>query len=173
MNITQALKASRLPAIALAAVGLSISATAGAEDTATSSADATIIQAIAVTNDSGLDFGSVVADATTAGTVTMDSAGTRTCTTVTCVSQDAGAAAAFSVTGDSSYSYTITLPSTAVSLSDGTNTMDVDTFTDSKGGSSSLTSGADSFTVGATLNVGAGQVANAYTGTFDVTVNYN
>lgn len=49
--------------------------------------------------------------------------------------------------------------------------MDVDNFTGSKA-NGTLTSGADSFTVGGTLDVAANQAAGEYTGTFTVTVEY-
>lgn len=160
-----------LAATTVFGVGVTGSAIAA---TATSNADATIIQAISISNTAGLDFGSVVADSASAGTVTMSAAGTRSCTTVTCVAQDAGQASGFDVSGEASYTYTITLPA-STSLSDGAgNSMTVDTFTDSKSGAGTLDgTGADSFTVGADLSVGMGQVAGTYNGTFDVTVEYN
>ena len=81
-------------------------------------------------------------------------------------------AASFNVTGEGSQAYAITLPSSAT-LNSGGNTMTVDTFTHDAGGSPALSSGSDSFNVGATLNVGASQAPGAYTGTFAVTVGYN
>ncbi len=46
-------------------------------------------------------------------------------------------------------------------------------FTDDAGAIPTLVGGSDTFNVGATLNVGATQAAGTYSGTFDVTVNYN
>ncbi len=51
--------------------------------------------------------------------------------------------------------------------------MTVDTFNDDAGATPTLVGGSDTFNVGATLNVGAAQVAGTYSGTFAVTVNYN
>ena len=52
--------------------------------------------------------------------------------------------------------------------------MSVDTFNHDAGATPSLSGGgSDTFNVGATLNVGATQAAGTYSGTFDVTVNYN
>lgn len=168
-----ALRGAALASVAALGMGASASALAA---TAPSSSDATIVGAIGITNTTALGFGSAIADAATAGTVVMGTGGARTCTTVTCVAQDAGQASAFDVNGEAGYTYAIKLPA-STTLSDTAttpNTMTVDTFTDSKAGTGTLSaSGADSFTVGATLHVGAGQVADTYTGTFDVTVEYN
>lgn len=165
-----ALRAVTVASVAALGVGTSASLAAA---TATSNSDATIVAAISITNTAALGFGSVVADAGAAGTVQMGTDGTRTCSTVTCVAQDAGQASSFDVTGEDGYTYSITLP-TSITLSDGgTESMTVDTFTDSNSGSGTLTSGADSFNVGATLNVDMAQAAGSYTGTFDVTVEYN
>ena len=80
--------------------------------------------------------------------------------------------ASFDVTREPGQAYVITLPS-STTLSSGGNTMTVDTFTHDAGASPSLAGGSDAFNVGATLNVGATQVAGTYSGTFAVTVNYN
>ncbi len=82
------------------------------------------------------------------------------------------AAASFNVTGDGNANYSITLPS-STTLSSGGDTMTVDTFNHDAGATPTLAGGADTFNVGATLNVGATQAVGTYSGTFDVTVNYN
>ena len=51
--------------------------------------------------------------------------------------------------------------------------MGVDAFNHDAGGTPTLVGGSDTFNVGATLNVGAAQAADTYSGTFAVTVNYN
>ncbi len=149
-------------------LGLPVAANAA---TATGDSSAEIVTAISITKGTALDFGSVVA-AASAGTVAMDTAGSRTCSTVTCVSQDAGTAASFDVSGQADYQYSVTLPtSTTISDGGGTNSMTIDTFSHNSGNALDGT-GADTFNVGATLSVGADQVAGSYTGTFDVTVEY-
>jgi hypothetical protein len=50
--------------------------------------------------------------------------------------------------------------------------MTVNGFNHDAGGSPALTAGADTFNVGATLNINGGQAANAYSGTYTLTVNY-
>ena len=79
----------------------------------------------------------------------------------------------FTVTGDTSYpTFSITLPSSAVTITSGANTMSVDTFTSSPSGSGTLSSGTLTVTVGATLHVGASQASGSYTGTYTFTVAY-
>jgi hypothetical protein len=144
-------------------------------DTATASASATVVSAITITKDVDLDFGDVVAGAT-AGTVVMSNAGALSATGGTTLGNAGTAAAAsFTVNGDGSSTYAITLPSVAITLSDGaTNEMTVDTFTSNPGATSTLDGGgSDTIAVGAILNVGASQVSGSYAGTFDVTVAYN
>jgi hypothetical protein len=144
-------------------------------DTATASASATVVSAITITKDVDLDFGDVVAGATP-GTVEMSTAGVRTATAGTTLGNvGSSAAASFTVNGDASSTYAITLPSVAITLSDGAaNDMTVDTFNSDPGATSTLSGGgSDTIAVGATLNVGASQVSGSYTGTFDVTVAYN
>ncbi len=138
---------------------------------ATSNANAEIVAAIAIANTADLDFAAIVA-AAGADTVVVSAAGARTCGgTLTCTG--AVAAASFDVTGGANLGYSITLPASAT-ISSGGNNMTVNAFTDSLGGTGTLSgAGTQTFTVGATLNVGASQPAGSYTGTFNVTVDYN
>ena len=76
------------------------------------------------------------------------------------------------MTGEPGQAYVITLPASAT-LSSGGDTMTVDTFNHDAGGAPTLPGGSDAFNVGATLKVGANQAVGTYSGTFDVTVNYN
>lgn len=150
---------------------------------ATASASATIINPIAIAKTVDMDFGNVAVDATP-GTVILDPAGTRTpgggCTlpaitgTVT--------AATFNVTGEAGYTYAITLPAGVTTISNPGNTasMTVDTWTSSPTPTGTLTGGAETLTVGATLHVAGSQTPDTYSssnpggsGDFTVTVNYN
>ena len=128
---------------------------------------------IGITKTADLKFGSVIVDNFNPGTVAISSAGVLTCgAPLSCFGSNS--AAAFSVTGNKDAFYNITLPGSAT-VTNGANTMTVDTFEDSKGGVGQLPfapQATDNFTVGARLNVGAGQPAGSYTGTFTVTVNY-
>lgn len=125
-----------------------------------------------VSTSRGLSFGSMVAGAMS-GWVTIDSSGNRSCGGgATCISQSAGSSAAFTVSGNALTNYIVTLP-VSITLSTSNNSIVVDNFKDSVDGSGTLgVTGTGSFSVGATLNVGAGQPAGSYTGAFDVFVEY-
>jgi hypothetical protein len=142
--------------------------------TGTGTASATVIQPIAISQTTGLDFGKFSATGTV-GTVVMSTAGARSATGgVSLSSMAAGAAAAFVVTGEPNATYTITLPATPATLTSGANTMTADTFTSNPVGTGTLTgAGTQTINVGATLNVGATQAPGTYTGTYSVTVDYN
>jgi hypothetical protein len=119
-------------------------------------------------------FGDVSGDATSATTVILTTGGTTS-------SPDGASAAGtptagdFDVTGAPNLAYDITLPAdgTVVLTNVAGPDMSVDSFASSLGASGTLSAtGAQSFTVGATLTINANQPAALYTGTYDVTVNY-
>ncbi|HEY3348631.1 MAG TPA: DUF4402 domain-containing protein [Thermoanaerobaculia bacterium] len=165
-----------LATLALAAATLSAGSAFAQANTDTKSASATarVVAAIALTKTADLNFGDVVAGASL-GTVVMTPAGARSAVGGPTLGNGAGAtAAAFSVAGVTGATYAITVPAAAITLNSAPpgNTMTVDTWTGSKA-TGTLTAGADTFTVGGTLHVAAAQVASTYTGTFNVSVNYN
>ena len=167
---------ARLAVAAVAAAGLATFSVSDAKAASASfDAKADIVAAIGITKTADLDFGGVVSG--TAGSVVIATGGARTCNTVTCADSATIAAAAFNVTGTGSLAYAITLPANADIITGAGDTaskkMNVGTFTDSKSGSGTLSSGTDSFTVGATLTVASTNIAGAYTGSFSVTVEYN
>jgi hypothetical protein len=151
---------------------------AQAADTATGTAQAQILAAITIDPTPGIimNFGDISPDTGAATTVTLDSAGGTTASGST-IATGTPSAGSFDVTGND-VDYSIDLPADGVVLTSGGNTMTVDAFTDSYGGTDAspatgtIAGGTDTFTVGATLNVGAAQAAGTYTGTYDVTVEY-
>lgn len=162
---------------ALAIVILGFSATSFGQtlDNATASATGTIVTPILVAKTVDLNFGNVAVNTTEAGTVVLTPAGTRTRTggvTLPAVPGDVFAAK-FTVTGTSGYAYTFTVPTTATIVSGAGPDMTVTDFTSNATGV--ITGGSIEVSVGATLNVAAGQTAGEYTSTtpFTVTVNYN
>lgn len=164
-----ALFLSAIPSMALAA-----------DATATAAINATVLTPIAITKTADLNFGSFAADDNTTGTVVIAAAGTRTFTGgASAVSTGTGtvAAASFNVTGEGTATFSITLPSSAVTLTRaaGTETMSVATFVSNPSGTGALVTGAKTVTVGATLSVGAAQVAGTYANAsgLPVTVAYN
>lgn len=135
----------------------------------------TTLLGISVINNQGLSFGKFAA--ASAGSVTISPTGVRSATGgVVLLSSDGGAAAQFTVSGDSSLTYDIILPAdSVVSLTAaGGQTMPVRAFASSPSGTGQLgIGGSQTLHVGATLDVGSGQTPGAYTGSFEVTVNYN
>lgn len=83
--------------------------------------------------------------------------------------------ALFTVTGEIGATYSILLPTADVTLTraTGSETMTLSDFATVNAASNTLTNGTSTFNVGATLNIGANQVAGTYNGTYAVTVNYN
>jgi len=166
-------------AIATAAIIIAGSTASFAQATATAAASATIITPITIAKTVDMNFGNVAVSATLAGTAVLAPAGTRTTGGAGGVTLPATVgtvtAATFTVSGQASYTYAITLPSTATITSSG-NTMTVNAFTSSPSATGLLSSGgSQTLTVGATLNVAAGQASGTYTNAsgVPVTVNYN
>ena len=158
---------------------VSIAGTTFAQQTssATASASATVITPISISKTVDMNFGNV-AVGSSLGTVVLATAGTRTSTGGVSLPATTGSptAASFTVTGQGNYTYAITLPSTALTITDGaSHNMTVTTFTSNPGSTGTLSSGTQTLLVGATLNVGASQATGAYTSAtpFTVTVNYN
>lgn len=156
------------------------SSNASAQIPASAPTTATIVTPITIIKNVDMNFGNVTVS-NASGTVIMAALGTATRTSSGGVSlpADRGAptAAKFTVSGEGVYTYAITLPISALTLTIGvtSNTMTVDDFTSTPSITGILTGGTQTVYVGATLNVGASQVAGVYANTtgFDVTVNYN
>jgi len=113
----------------------------------------------------------------TGGTVVLTPAGTRSVTGDVTLPAVTGTvtAATFDVTGEANFTYSITLPAAAITITNGTDNMDVDTWTSNPTPTGTLDgTGAQTLSVGATLNVAGGESSGVYTGgPFTVTVNYN
>jgi hypothetical protein len=146
-----------------------------AQASATANASATIVTPISISKNNDMNFGNVATNGSV-GTVVLAAGGTRTITGGVTLPATSGtvAAASFAVAGSGSYTYAITLPASVV-IASGANQMTVDTFTSSPVSAGILSSGAQTLTVGATLNLAASQAAGSYTSAtpFTVTVNYN
>lgn len=162
-----------LISVVLMALSLSVQA----QVSATATASATIVTPIAIANAADMDFGNVAVSAAL-GTVVLDPAGARSVTGGATLPAVTGTvtAASFDVTGQANFTYSITLPGAATTITSGANTMTVDNWTSTPTPTGTLDAGgAQTLSVGATLNVAAGQASGAYiSGTpFTVTVNYN
>ena len=170
------MKAIKFFAVAILFSGVSV--ISSAQVTATATASSTIVTPIGITKTVDMNFGNVAINSTTAGTVVLAPAGTRTSTGGVTLPATAGtvAAAEFNVTGANNYTFSITLPSTSHEIKSGSNTMSVTGFTSTPTPTGTLSAtGSATVKVGATLNVSPGQAAGTYTSVtpFEVTVNYN
>ncbi len=138
--------------------------------------DAKVIAPITLENNGNtpLDFGTV-SRSSTAGTVTVPTTGDRIPDGgVGVLGSSSFSPAPFTVTGENSSAFNVTLPANGtvvLTRVSGAETMAVNGFT-SNAPSSLSSSGSASFTIGATLSVGANQMAGEYTGSFAVTVAY-
>ena len=139
-------------------------------------ASAVVEAPLTVAQDAEMNFGTVTGGATP-GTVVLDTAGARTVTGgAQVIALNPGSAGIFTITGEAGRTYVVTFSASAT-LSDGSNTMTVDSFTHNSSGT--LVGNSESFQVGGTLNVGANQISGSYSTTnaggspFTITVNYN
>lgn len=158
----------------LASVLFSLFVAAGlqaqASASATASAFAKVISPIAIAKTTDLNFGTIITGAP--GNVTVSPAGVLAFTGVTVVSPNPNVSAAqFNVTGEPSTAYSI-LPIAATTITNGAQTMTVDSFTSTPPTGLLSAGGAQSLSVGAKLNVAANQAVGNYAGTFSVTVAY-
>ena len=137
-------------------------------------AKATILAPLTITETTQMSFGDISPNAISATTVVLTTGGVRTSPDGAGLIGGTVAPGIFSLTGAGNLAYTITLPgNTDVTLTSGANTMAVDTFISNPSGTGALNTGAGNINVGATLKVGIGQAAGAYTGAYTVIVEYN
>ncbi len=154
----------------VAALGLSGAVAQAAPVTASATAKARILKQITVTNTSDLDFGTIVAG-TSASSVAVSTGAVRTCGAgLTCTGTVTSAN--FDITGTNNAVVTIT-GDNSVTLANGTGGTMGASLTRSAS-TLTLTNSAigGSFQVGGTLSLAANQADGAYTGTFNVTVDY-
>lgn len=145
-------------------------------DEVSASASAKILTALNLTKAQDLHFGTITVSATLGTCVVSAAEETRSQTDgVTLLDQaPTFQRAHFTVSGDAGSTYAITLPTSDVTISSGSEHLIVNNFVHSLSGTTpTLTGGASEFYVGATLNVPGGQAAGLYDGSFTVTVAYN
>jgi spore coat protein U-like protein len=169
-------KLALFTAVALAAITFSAS---GFSADATATATATVVTPVAISNAANLSFGNF--DASTTGTITVDTAGVRTASGVK-LSGGSPTAAAFTVTAQSGLSYNITYTGTSPTLRNGADTLGFALVSDLGGAATGSGTAADNGIVGAgttTLRVGgiltvssARKTAGTYTGTIAAAVHY-
>ncbi|MFT5218604.1 MAG: hypothetical protein ACI9LO_001314 [Planctomycetota bacterium] len=160
--------------VALTFTGLVGASAYAASEPGTASAE--LIAPLTISENTPIDFGTLAAGPS-ASVIAMSSAGTRTLSSgdAELITSDAGNAAIFDVTGAGTSIYAISFSASAT-VESGSNLMTVNGFSSSIGLTGGLIAGAQSFNVGANLNVGASQPAGTYTtagSPYTVTVNYN
>lgn len=154
--------------LGVAIAAFAINASAAHAATASGTATAKILRQITLTNTSDLQFATIISGAT-ASTVTVSTTGGVTCgaglsctgTTTAANFNVAGTEGAVVVVGGDS---NVTLNGSLGGTMSSTLTYSAPTVT--------LGATGGSFQVGGTLSVGANQAAGDYTGTFNVTANY-
>ncbi len=163
--------------LAAAVIMLSFSLAGYSQVTTPGNAAARILSPITLTAGATLNFQTIY-KSPGGGTVRVTPAGVRTVVagTVTLQATPVATAGTFTVGGDPTLTYSITLPADgAVTISNGAVTMAVNGFaaTSASGTNTLSGAGSDQINIGADLIVGAGQASGTYTGTYDVTVQYN
>jgi hypothetical protein len=147
----------------------------GGTSSMTGSANATIIQPITIAAVNPLRFG-VMARPTTAGTVTVSTAGAITTTggmvgnTAIAQGSSGPQAGTFRVSGDPGRQFFVALPASATVSKTGAS-MTITLFT--VGALTGAPTGSLDIAVGGTLAVQAAQSVGTYTGTYQVTASYN
>ncbi len=166
--------------IAITAAVLGFANSTFAQASATASVSANIVTPITIVKTIDMHFGNLAVSATVAGTAIMAPGSTRSTGGAGGVSLPANtgtvSAATFTVSGEPTYTYSITLPSVATITDASSHSMTVNTFTSNPSSTGVLSGGgAQTLTVGATLNVAAGQASGTYSNStgVPVTVNYN
>lgn len=168
----------RLAVVGAALGAISFASAANAAATATATATAEVLDTLTLTADSPLDFGLIAAN--TGGTVTVN-ADSTVAKTGDLVSTGTRSPAAFTVVGSAGTTVGLTLPTSASTLTlqgwtgaGAAPTMSLAGFNSNPGGAFQLnaTTGDATFNVGGTLTVAGNQAPGVYSGTFDVSVEY-
>jgi len=138
---------------------------------------ASIVKPLSITKTSDLHFGNIAVVGND-GKVVLSPAGTRIASGGAVLPSEEGAlaVATFKVMGESSFIYNIILPEGDLLIThvNGTDNMIVNNFKSLPALNGQLTSGMQTISVGATLNVNAHQELGFYEGgSFEVSINYN
>jgi hypothetical protein len=168
--------------ISAAVLGLFASSAAfaaGPTASVNTGADATVVAPISISNvvngtATKLSFGQIAAN-TSAGTVNISSAGALSSpNNPTLIAPGStGTVPTFTVTGSPGLAYTGTVAANVSLIGPAGSTAMLATLTKSGGNANLTGSGLDTFTLSASLAVGASQAPGVYNGTFATTAAYN
>lgn len=151
---------------------MAFSTPALAANTATANATVNIVSPLSLTNDTGLNFGTIVGPF--AGEVVhVDGTGARTCPgTLTCSGNASVSAASFTLTGTPNQGVTLSIPDSVVLNGSVSGSLTVDLTGDKPADPTLDSAGSASFSVGGQLTIPTGTGDGVYSNTFDVTANY-
>ncbi len=152
--------------LAVASIAAIVFAGSASAQSVSATGNATILQALTLTEDVELDFGRILA-AVGSGTVTVTQAGAQSCVTVTCFND--AIAAEFTVTGTAGETVDVTTDAAYTLTGPG---VDMAATTDAPATATIGGGGNVTFNVGGQLTVGASQAAGDYSGNYNVTVAY-
>jgi hypothetical protein len=168
-EVLEMVKTTQLKKMALVVTmaGLASSINAASDQ---GTATARVVTPLTVTESATtMDFGDVAPDSTVASTVVLTPGGGRTASggTAEALPSGPGQAAVFNVTGENTQAYIVTFGNGSLDVAGGSaNPMTVDTFTTNlpvvSGNYRGVIGTNDSFNVGATLNMAAGQPGGSY-----------
>lgn len=157
----------------IAGVAATLATSANAASTATVNAVAEVLNSITVSADTNLDFGQIAAPSSSTITVNTDSS---VSSTGAVVSHGVPASASFTVTGSPNAMVLVTVPVSPISLtrSGGTETMTLSGLHTGLNSAFQLDEvrGQATFKVGGTLTLESNQASGAYSGTFEISVEY-
>jgi len=154
---------------ALAATVLSTPAFAATANQASANASVNIVSPLTLTNDSDLDFGTVVGPFN-GEVVEIAVDGKANCGTLTC--SGTPSAANFTVSGGTAAQNLKVTVDKNVTMKSGTNQLIADLTTDLPTGITTDANGGATFGVGGSLTIPAKTPDGAYTGSFNVQVDY-
>ena len=155
------------------------SAGASAAGPVSGDANATVEIALTLSQATAMDFGVMAPPAAGTSTITVDTANSRTASDATTLIGGAGATSGiFNIQGANAKAYTLSYATDAVLVHSvtpaNTMTMLAASINDNAG---ALTGAAQTFNIGGTLTISAGQLEGSYSTTggtpFTVTANYN
>lgn len=161
-------------AIAALFLGFSVNAMAQQTGNATATAGATIVSPLRISKTRNLEFGTIVANASEAGTVTLATTNEATseASGVTMAPGSTSYTAIFTINGDANRTFKITMPATVTLAGPGIATMDITLAKNLNATNNALTDGTSTLYVGGSLAVAANQAAGAYNGEFNVAIAY-
>ncbi|MGD8570671.1 MAG: DUF4402 domain-containing protein [Gammaproteobacteria bacterium] len=133
-----------------------------------------VVRHITVTNKANMSFGHLSVGET-AGAVVLGQDGSRNPTGgVILETGGSSTPASFTATGEPNTSFAVTLPEFITMTDSGGNAMTVDSFNSTAGNTGKFDdTGKQELNVGATLRVNANQALGNYTGSMNISINYN